>query len=225
MKKENITVLRKILYAVESGGQVYGKQNYSAFAGVGANTPNEKAITIGAGQWYAEEARTLLLNIQKKYPKEFKKLDTAGIAADLNKSWGTYGVTKTSAKGKCIITIITSAGGIKCQDALMETQIKTYAASIEKKYGSLSDDAMMECINIIHQGGSGALTRILAKTQKPYTAKTIYAALCTDPADKSNNNQVGDYVTRQKVVYGFITKYCNKEGVYRKAYYTRYRAI
>ena len=72
----------------------------------------------------------------------------------------------------------------------METQIKTYAASIEKKYGSLSDDAMMECINIIHQGGSGALTRILAKTQKPYTAKTIYAALCTDPADKSNNNQV-----------------------------------
>lgn len=126
MKKENITVLRKILYAVESGGQVYGKQNYGAFAGVGANTPNEKAITIGAGQWYAEEARTLLLNIQKKYTKEFKKLDTAGIAADLNKSWGTYGVTKTSAKGKCIIAIITSAGGIKCQDALMETQIKTY---------------------------------------------------------------------------------------------------
>lgn len=218
MKKENITVLRKILYAVESGGQVYGKQNYGAFAGVGANTPNEKAITIGAGQWYAEEARTLLLNIHKKYPKEFKKLDTAGIAADLNKSWGTYGVTKTSAKGKCIIAIITSAVGIKCQDALMETQIKTYAASIEKKYGSLSDDAMMECINIIHQGGSGALTRILAKTQKPYTAKTIYTALCTDPADKSNNNQVGDYVTRQKVVYGFITKYCNKEGVNTMGY-------
>lgn len=218
MKKENITVLRKILYAVESGGQVYGKQNYGAFAGVGANTPNEKAITIGAGQWYAEEARTLLLNIQKKYPKEFKKLDTAGIAADLNKSWETYGVTKTSAKGKCIIAIITSAGGIKCQDALMETQIKTYAASIEKKYGSLSDDAMMECINIIHQGGSGALTRILAKTQKPYTAKTIYAALCTDPADKSNNNQVGDYEDRQKVVYGFITKYCNKEGVNTMGY-------
>ena len=218
MKKENITVLRKILYAVESGGQVYGKQNYGAFAGVGANTPNEKAITIGAGQWYAEEARTLLLNIHKKYPKEFKKLDTAGITADLNKSWGTYGVTKTSAKGKCIIAIITSAVGIKCQDALMETQIKTYAASIEKKYGSLSDDAMMECINIIHQGGSGALTRILAKTQKPYTAKTIYAALCTDPADKSNNNQVGDYVTRQKVVYGFITKYCNKEGVNTMGY-------
>ena len=29
MKKENITVLRKILYAVEAGGQVYGNQNYA----------------------------------------------------------------------------------------------------------------------------------------------------------------------------------------------------
>ena len=63
MKQQNITVLRKILYAVESGGQVYGHQNYSAFAGVGANTPNEKAITLGAGQWYAGEARLLLQNI------------------------------------------------------------------------------------------------------------------------------------------------------------------
>lgn len=51
MDKQNITVLRKILYAVESGDQVYGKQDYSCFAGVGANCSNEKAITIGAGQW------------------------------------------------------------------------------------------------------------------------------------------------------------------------------
>ena len=54
MKKENITVLRKILYAVEAGGQVYGNQNYGAFAGVGANTDNEKAITIGAGHGHGD---------------------------------------------------------------------------------------------------------------------------------------------------------------------------
>lgn len=212
MKQANITVMRKTLYAVESGGQVYGKQNYSAFAGVGANTPNEKAITIGAGQWYANEAKRLLTLIKTKYPSDFKKLDTAGISADLEKSWASYGVTKTSAKGKCIIAIISSANGIKCQDSLMDTQIKEYAASIEKTYGSMDDSAMMECINIIHQGGASALKRILAKTQKPYTAKRIYAALNTDPADKSSNNQVGDYVTRQKKVYEFITKYAAEES-------------
>lgn len=208
MKQQNITVLRKILYAVESGGQVYGHQNYSAFAGVGANTPNEKAITLGAGQWYAGEARLLLQNIQKKYPKDFSKLDTAGIAADLKKSWNRYGVSAASAKGKCIIAIISSMAGIKCQDELMETQIKEYAASLGKTYGTMPDTAMMECINIYHQGGASALKRILAKTAKPYTAKGIYAALNTDPADP-RTNQVGDYVTRQKKVYEFITKYAS----------------
>lgn len=208
MKQENITVLRKILYAVESGGQVYGRQNYSAFAGVGANTPNENAITIGAGQWYAGEARLLLQNIQKKYPADFSKLDTAGIAADLKKSWNKYGVSATSAKGKCIIAIISSAAGIKCQDELMETQIKEYAASLDKAYGTMPDTAMMECINIYHQGGASALKRILAKTAKPYTAKGIYTALNTDPADPKPN-QVGDYTTRQKKVYEFITKYAD----------------
>ena len=208
MKQQNITVLRKILYAVESGGQVYGRQNYSAFAGVGANTPNEKAITIGAGQWYAGEARLLLQNIQKKYPKDFSKLDTAGIAADLKKSWDRYGVSSASAKGKCIIAIISSAVGIKCQDELMETQIKEYAVSLGKMYGAMPDAAMMECINIYHQGGASALKRILAKTAKPYTAKGIYAALNTDPADPKPN-QVGDYTTRQKKVYEFITKYAD----------------
>lgn len=207
MKQANITVLRKILYAVESGGQAYGKQDYAAFAGVGENTPNEKAITIGAGQWYAGEAKRLLQLIQSKHPTDFKHLDNAGIAADLKKGWDRYGVSKSSAKGKCILAIITCPNGIKCQDMLMEDQIKEYAASITKTYGSMGDDAMMECINIIHQGGSAALKRILGKTKKPYTAKTIYAALCTDPADKSSNNQVGDYTGRQKKVYEYITKY------------------
>ena len=60
MDKQNVAVLRKILYAVESGDQIYGRQDYSCFAGVGANCDNETAITIGAGQWYANEAKELL---------------------------------------------------------------------------------------------------------------------------------------------------------------------
>ena len=98
MNQKNITVLRKILYAVEGGDQIYGNQNYAAFAGVGENTPNEVAITIGAGQWYGARARLLLQRIQKTYPTEFARLDTAGIAADLKKSWDRYNVTAGSIK-------------------------------------------------------------------------------------------------------------------------------
>ena len=49
----------------------------------GANTPNEKAITIGAGQWYAGEAKRLLQEIQRADPAQFKRLDTQSIADDL----------------------------------------------------------------------------------------------------------------------------------------------
>lgn len=209
MQKNNIEVLRKILYAVESGGQVYGCQNYAAFIGAGANCSNEKAITIGAGQWYAGEAKRLLQKIQRANPAQFKKLDTQGITTDLLKqNWSTYAISPTSAKAKCIVTIINSTLGRKCQDELMDEQITEYVASIAKIYGSMPDTAMMECINIIHQGGSSALKRILAKTAKPYTVKSIYAALNTDPADP-RPNQVGDYVTRQKKVYEYITKYAS----------------
>ena len=216
MDKQNITVLRKILYAVESGDQVYGKQDYSCFAGVGANCSNEKAITIGAGQWYAGEAKELLYRIQRGNPKLFKDMDTVGLEADLLlKSWATYGVSAGSAKGKCIINIISTAHGKKCQDEYMEDQIQTYAQSITKTYGTMSDSAMMECINILHQGGDAALTRILAKIAKPYTADKIYSALCEDPADPTPN-QVGDYTDRQKAVINMIHTYADnteKEGI------------
>ena len=39
-------VIRKIIYAVETGGQKYGDQDYSSLIGAGHNTSNEKAITI-----------------------------------------------------------------------------------------------------------------------------------------------------------------------------------
>ena len=77
---------------------------------------------------------------------------------------------------------------------------------IEKTYGSMPDTAMMECINVLHQGGDSALRRILYKTSEPYTADKIYTTLCQDPADPTPN-QVGDYTDRQKAVISMIWKY------------------
>ena len=130
MDKQNVIVLRKILYAVESGDQVYGRQDYSCFAGAGANCDNEIAITIGAGQWYADEAKELLYRIQRANPKLFKDIDNAGMESDLlMKNWDTYAVTAESAKGKCIVDIISTDLGKKCQDEYMEDQIRTYQLS------------------------------------------------------------------------------------------------
>lgn len=209
MNSSQREVMKKILYAVETGGQVYGNQRYDDFTEAYTNSDSEHAITIGAGAWYATEAQRLLKFIRETNPAQFKVVDYAGIGTDVDSAdWTKYRVSKTSDKAKCIQRLISTDTGIQCQDALMYQQISEYEQSITEKYGEMAADGMMECINIIHQGGASALKRILAKTQKPYTAKTIYAALCTDPADKSNNNQVGDYVTRQEKVYEMIQKYC-----------------
>ena len=98
-------VLRKAMYAAETGGQVYGNVDYSILISAGTNTSNEKAITIGAGQWYGEEARTLLKEILSAAPEVFRSLDTQGIEGDLSKSWATYNLSKTGAKAKVINNI------------------------------------------------------------------------------------------------------------------------
>ena len=79
-------VMRNIIYAVETGGQVYGQKDYADFTEAYTNSSAEHAITIGAGQWYGNEARTLLLKIKTTDAATFSKYDTAGVVADLNKT-------------------------------------------------------------------------------------------------------------------------------------------
>lgn len=196
MTDEQKKVIRNIIYAVESGGQVYGNNKYDCFVGAYTATELEHAITIGAGQWMGTEAKTLLNNIRKANASTFKKLDTAGIGDDLDKKdWSKYSVAADSDKATCIKNIISSTVGKKCQDNLMDSQMETYMAEA-KKLGVTELDAQAMCANFTHQGGLSATKRVLGKTKKPYTLDNIYAACCTD-----TGNQVGAYKSRQKFVY------------------------
>ena len=198
----NMVVLRKIIYAVETGGQVYGKCDYSDFTEAYTNSSEEHAITIGAGQWYGTEAKTLLNLIRKTDPVTFSKLDTAGIASDLDsKNWSKYKLSKSSAKAKCIQKIISSDVGKKCQDQLLDEQMAKYMKEAAN-LGVTDEVAQMMCANIRHQGGLGAVKRVLKKTEKPYTIHTIYEAMKSD-----TGNQVGAYRSRQLMVYNSLKKY------------------
>lgn len=204
-------VMKTILYAVETGGQVYGKQDYADFTEAFTNSKTEYAITIGAGQWYATEAKRLLQNIYSQYPSVFtklknnKKYDVAGLIKDLkNADWSKYKLKKTSKKAKTIVAIINTTQGRKCQDALMYEQIEAMQ-TIVRKLGVTEIKAVGECINIMHQGGQSAVTRILAKVdakKQPYTLESLYDALNTD-----TGGQVGTYKNRQKCVYDWLNQY------------------
>lgn len=200
-------VIRKIIYAVETGGQVYGNVRYDDFTEAYANSSIEHAITIGGGAWYATEAQRLLKLIRTKNPTVFKKLDTAGIGIDLDtKNWATYKVQKGSDKAKCIQKIIGSATGIKCQDLLIDEQMQAYVDEVSA-LGVTDIQALLMCANFRHQGGLSAVKRILAKAQKPYTLNNVYKACQSD-----TGNQVGAYKLRQKMVYESLKKYITDKG-------------
>ena len=199
---EQMAVLRKIMYAVETGGQVYGNARYDDFTEAYTNTPEEHAITIGAGQWYGPEAKKLLNTIRSKYPSTFAALDTAGIASDLdNRDWSSYRLSEGSAKANCIVKIINTPEGRAVQDQLIDEQMEKYLAEA-RSLGVTEIKAMMMCANLRHLGGLNAVKRVLGKTATPYTLDHIYAALQTD-----TGNQVGAFRSRNQKVYNWLLQY------------------
>lgn len=202
MTTEQKNVLRKIIYAVETGGQVYGQQDYSDFTEAYTNSSEEHAITIGAGQWYATEAQTLLKRIHDADTAQWDRLDNIGLWEQVQEAdWSCFNISRNSQFANLIVQLISSKIGVKCQDSLMDEQLAAYADEAFKS-GVTDARGQAMCVNFRHQGGQGAVTRILAKTQKPYTLDNLYVACQTD-----TGNQVGAYKSRQRFVYDALKTY------------------
>jgi hypothetical protein len=202
MTDKQKAVLRKIIYAVETGGQIYGQQDYSDFTEAYTNSSEEHAITIGAGQWYATEAQTLLKRIHDADTEAWSRLDNIGLWEQVQEAdWSCFNISRNSQFANLIVRLISSKTGVKCQDNLMDEQLAAYTEEALKQ-GVTDARAQAMCVNFRHQGGQGAVTRILAKTQKPYTLDNLYAACQTD-----TGNQVGAYKSRQKFVYDALKTY------------------
>lgn len=202
MTTEQKNVLRKIIYAVETGGQVYGQQDYSDFTEAYENNSDEHAITIGAGAWYATEAQTLLKRIHDADPEQWEKIDKVRLLEQVQTAnWECFNISRVSQLADTIVALISSKIGVKCQDSLMDEQLATYADEALKQ-GVTDARGKAMCVNFRHQGGLSAVKRILAKTKKPYTLDNLYAACQTD-----TGNQVGAYKSRQKFVYDALKTY------------------
>ena len=156
MIEKNIEVLRKILYAVETGGQAYGKQRYDAFIGAGANTPNEKAITIGAGQWYAGEAKRLLQEIQRADPARFKHLliHRISMAICCIKTGPGMQFLQPLPKQSVLLRSSPRLLGLSPRTNLWILRLRSMRRALPKPTGICRTQPLMECINIIHQGGA-----------------------------------------------------------------------
>ena len=152
MKKEHLEILAKIIGGVESGGQIYGGQNYAAYAGKAANSSNEKTCTLGWAQNYGNEGRRLCKMILAADAAAFRKADTAGIEKKLSVDWEATGWNPSAAEKKALVAIITTDAGKKCQDELFSELMNTYIKSAEA-YGVTDIKAQMMWCEIEHLGG------------------------------------------------------------------------
>ena len=191
MNSKNKEVLRNIIFAVETGGQVYGQARYDDFTEAYTNSPNEHAITIGAGQWYADEAKTLLSRISVAGGQGF----TDELYDNMTGSWATRIIKKGTSLARTIQYVISTDIGRACQDAMLDEQMERYCKSAAD-LGVVDETAQAMCANFYHQGGYSAMKRVISKTNRPYTLDNLYQATLSD-----TGNQVGAYRSRQKFVY------------------------
>lgn len=213
-----IQVMRNIIYAVETGGQVYGGHTYDSFSEAYANSSAETAITIGAGAWFANEAKTLLNRIRTEYPSVFAANDTAGIAEDLDsENWKYYGtdgagnktIRKGSEKAQAIQKIIGTKEGIAVQDALVDEQMVKYADQAGA-LGVTDLKARLFCANIQHLGGYSAMVRVINYCKNDGEALTM-ENLWTNMREREagSGNKVGSdlYASRHTKVMQWLNKY------------------
>lgn len=194
MSPENLKVLAKIILAVETGGQVYGKARYNDFTPPYKNSKKEHTITLGAGGFYGHQARKLVQMIYDKDPKAFEKLDTANIKGMLSKDWEAIKWNPNEKQKQALIAIIDSPIGHECQDELMAERCKTLVEACAKKYPKADEKAQMMYAEIAHLGGAAAAKRIFDRCNGNYSLDNIMTALVADQKDKSSNNQVGDKI-------------------------------
>ena len=109
MTNNQKVVLRKIIYAVETGGQVYGQQDYSDFTEAYTNSSEEHAITIGAGAWYGTEAQTLLERIYDADPEQWEKIDNVRLLEQVQTAnWECFNISRVSPLTDTIVALISS---------------------------------------------------------------------------------------------------------------------
>lgn len=208
----NLHVLTNMISGVESYHQTYSdERNWSSFAEAYDNTSNEVSITLGWAQNYGEEGRKLLQMIQAEYPDTFARLDSAGIAEDITRSWTSYPyyqISRTSAKAQVIVSIISSEEGKKVQDELFGQLMDKYLKNAVD-FGIPTDNPIALCFwcEIEHLGGLNPVKRIFTRCNGDYSKDNIMSSLKQDQYDGASDQQVGDSIfwSRHQCIY----KWCD----------------
>ena len=157
-----LDALRDAVYAMESGGRY---DSVSDACGM---------LTMGAAQWYGEDARVLLQSIQAADKKTFAKLDTTGISEMLTpENWA--GFHPTAEQAATIGAILGSKAGIRCQDSRTDGMLEACLLRAEE-LGVTNADAALLCAGLLHMSGESTAEGIIAAIEGDITAEALAEA-------------------------------------------------
>ena len=186
----DMNVLTNIIGACESGGQVYGRRNYAAYADPYKNSPEEHTITLGWAQNYGNNARELICRIFNKNRSAFRQIDAdRAIESMIPKDWVAIRWAPSYAEKATLIKLIDSRAGHEAQDEMFAEQMEKLIADCKRDYTTDPKAVMMYC-EIRHLGGKSAVDRIFKRCTN-YDLNSIMASLVADQKDPKAN-QVGD---------------------------------
>ncbi len=213
-EQQDYDVLTNIIGAIESGGQVYGKRDYSCYAAAYENSEKEYTCTLGWAQFYGAEAKTLIQRIYQADPNTFKAIDSKGqIQNKLSVDWVAARWNPSPEEKQVLVSLITTKTGKAIQDSYFMELTKPFVRDCAAQYTN-DIRATMMYVEIRHLGGPNPVKRIFNRLGGNYSVDNILASLKKDQDDKSSSNQVGDarYWTRHQKCVQWIKQYARSSG-------------
>lgn len=214
MNEHNMEVLTNIIGGVESGGQVYGKRDYAAYAEPYKNSIKEDTVTLGWAQNYGEEAELLIKMIFNQDPNKFMMIDEGGIVENmLFYDWVKIKWYPSQNEKETLIKLITSPIGKQCQDDLFKERMSNYILDCKRDYTSDPMAIIMYC-EIRHLGGKGPVDRIFKRCNLDYELDSIMYSLSQDQLE-DNKNMVGSekFWSRHRKCSEWAAYYIEEEEV------------
>ena len=155
--------LRQAVALLESGG------GYDQVSQTGEGT-----LTLGCGQWYGNQARTLVTAIRNADTAAFAELDSAGLAAALTADWTSYSFTAEQLE--CLRVILGSQAGVEAQKVLMNQDL-TEGQLLAESLGVTQVEAKMACGALYCLGGALAVRRAVSLTGSDRSVQSLCGAM------------------------------------------------
>lgn len=133
-------------------------------------------VTLGSGQWYGDQAKSLVAQIRDADPTAFDVLDTADLAGVLAEDWTK--ISLTQAQKDCLQAILGSEAGISIQQKLMRQRLIDGQALAET-LGVTQPEAKLACGALYCLGGAVAVRRAVSVSGADLSSKAICGAMDT----------------------------------------------